>query len=98
MGAQNVILTLGRAGWVACIEGNLLKGVIDANPNGFDIGAGDAMMAGLALGLTREYSWSDTLTFATRVAAASTYCKVSGEIVLDEVYNSPACQIERLQA
>jgi len=85
-GAQNVIVTLGRDGWVAKIGERYLRGRMEPNPNGFDVGAGDAMMAGLANALDRGLPLVESLQFATKVAAASTYCGTSGDIVLDKVH------------
>jgi fructose-1-phosphate kinase PfkB-like protein len=94
MGAQNAVLTFGRDGWIACVDGKYLQCRIDANSDGFDIGAGDAMMAGLLFGLEAGDSWTDILQFATRVAAASTYCRSAGEIIVEKIYNSPPCLIQ----
>ncbi|MBI3699114.1 MAG: hypothetical protein HY242_01535 [Afipia sp.] len=93
-GAQNAIVTLGRAGWIACVDGAYFCCSIDANTDGFDIGAGDAMTAGLLHGLQRGYSWAETLKFATRVAAASTYCRSAGEISFERVHSLPDCRIQ----
>jgi len=95
-GAENVLITLGREGWVAYIDGKYLRCNISANESGFDIGAGDAMMAGLLHYLHAGFGWSDTLEYATRLAAASTYCRSSGELLSDRVQQSPSCSINAL--
>jgi tagatose 6-phosphate kinase len=93
-GAENAIITLGKYGWVAHIEGVRLKCQIDANLEGFDIGAGDAMTAGLAHALNVGYRWKEALQFATKVAAASTYCQSAGEVAVEKIGSAPACNIE----
>lgn len=86
-GVRNVIVTLGRKGWVANIAGEYLQAVIEPNPDGFDIGAGDAMMAALAHALSNGSHLAESMEFATKIAAASTYCRSAGEVVLDSDLN-----------
>jgi len=93
-GAQNAIITLGKYGWTAFIDGVRLRCRIDANLDGFDIGAGDAMTAALAHGLSMGYCWQETLQFATKVASASTYCRSSGEVAVEKIESAPPCSID----
>jgi fructose-1-phosphate kinase PfkB-like protein len=93
-GAANAVITDGRRGWNACIEGRFLKCSIEPNLRGFDVGAGDAMLAGLARGLSNGLSMDDTLHFATRLAAASTFIRGAGDVLLEEVDRPHGCLIE----
>lgn len=95
-GAQNVLVTLGRDGWVGYVDGNYLKCSISPNQNGYDIGAGDAMMAGILHYLRSDYRWNDTLEYATKIAAVSSYAPSSGEIDLAKLHQSPPCSISLL--
>ncbi len=95
-GAQNALVTSGREGWIAFVDGHYLRGAIEPNPKGFDIGAGDAMTAGILHYLNAGYSLVETLQFATKVAAASTFCRSSGEVDEDKIYAFPPCLIEEL--
>jgi fructose-1-phosphate kinase PfkB-like protein len=93
-GASNAIITNGRRGWNACIGGRFLKCSIEPNVRGFDVGAGDAMLAGLACGLSNGLTMDDTLHFASRLAAASTFIRGAGDVLLEEVDRPRGCLIE----
>ena len=94
-GSKNAILTRGRVGWVANIEGQYFRCDISPNDRGYDIGAGDAMMAGLMYGLSMEMEWKMLLAYATKVAESSTYRKSAGEVSKEALKNTFNSSIEQ---
>jgi tagatose 6-phosphate kinase len=79
IGAQAVVVSLGSDGLLALSGDGCwhldAADVAVSNPTG----AGDAVVAGLALGLVRGWTWPDRLRHAAALGAATTVTPVAGE-------------------
>ncbi|HEY2280885.1 MAG TPA: PfkB family carbohydrate kinase [Streptosporangiaceae bacterium] len=83
-GAESVVVSLGPAGLYADTPAGSWRAasapVEAANPTG----AGDAVTAGLALGLVRGQPWPDRLRAAVALGAAAVLAPVAGEFHADD--------------
>jgi tagatose 6-phosphate kinase len=82
-GAGAVVVSLGAAGLLAVTS----EGIWQASPPGpaagNPTGAGDAAVAGLALGLVLRQGWADQLRHAVALGTAAVAEPVAGAISLD---------------
>jgi tagatose 6-phosphate kinase len=78
-GPQAVVVTLGAGGlWAVTADGSwqaVPPGEVRGNPTG----AGDAVAAGLVLGLVEGRPWEERLRHAVALGAASVAAPVAGE-------------------
>lgn len=77
-GAAAVVVSLGRAGSVAVTPDGSWRVSHDAVPGGNPVGAGDALVAGLALGVRDD--WPTALRRASGLAMASVLATSAGQV------------------
>ena len=70
-GAQNVVVSLGAAGVLFASSAGCERMRSPAVPIRSKVGAGDSMVAGLTLGLARNYSLRDAVRFGIAAGAAA---------------------------
>jgi tagatose 6-phosphate kinase len=82
-GSEAVVVSMGQAGLLAVTSEGSWHAVphpVAGNPTG----AGDAVVAGLARGLTLGWPWAERLRHAAALGAATTAAAVAGEFGQDE--------------
>ncbi|MFE6646732.1 PfkB family carbohydrate kinase [Nocardioides sp. NPDC057772] len=75
-----VVLTRGRRGLIACVDGQCWAVRAPDGIAGNPTGAGDAAAAGLARGLAHGRPWPETLRDAAALGAAAVAAPIAGEI------------------
>lgn len=83
-GAQAVVVSLGEDGLLAVTGGRAWWARPRAVTGGNPTGAGDAVVAGLALGLAEGRGWPDRLRQAAALGAATAAAPVAGEFSLED--------------
>ncbi|WP_308250211.1 1-phosphofructokinase family hexose kinase [Sphaerisporangium fuscum] len=91
-GAESVVVSMGAEGLVAVTPDGSWRARMPYAVHGNPTGAGDALVAGLALGLAGETPWPDRLRTAAALGAAAVATPVAGEIDF-EVYRNIHPQI-----
>ncbi|GII03217.1 1-phosphofructokinase family hexose kinase [Planobispora takensis] len=94
-GAGSVVVSLGADGLLAVTPEGAWRAAMPYRVEGNPTGAGDALVAGLALGLAEGTPWPDRLRRAAALGAAAVAAPVAGDIdgdVLREV--EPGIRIE----
>ncbi|GIH89478.1 1-phosphofructokinase family hexose kinase [Planobispora siamensis] len=94
-GAGSVVVSLGADGLLAVTPEGAWRAAMPYRVEGNPTGAGDALVAGLALGLVEGDPWPDRLRRAAALGAAAVAAPVAGDIdadVLREV--EPGIRIE----
>ncbi|WP_405144621.1 1-phosphofructokinase family hexose kinase [Sphaerisporangium sp. NBC_01403] len=91
-GAESVVVSMGADGLVAVTPEGSWRARMPYQVNGNPTGAGDALVAGLALGLVRGTPWPERLRTAAALGAAAVATPVAGEIDL-EVYRTISTEI-----
>lgn len=86
-GAESVVVSMGSDGLVAVTPDGSWRARMPYPVHGNPTGAGDALVAGLALGLARGTPWPDRLRTAAALGAAAVATPVAGEIDF-EVYQA----------
>ncbi|GAA3444083.1 1-phosphofructokinase family hexose kinase [Planomonospora venezuelensis] len=79
-GAGAVVVSLGADGLLAVTPGGTWRAALPYRVEGNPTGAGDALVAGLALGLVEGAPWPDRLRRAAALGAAAVAAPVAGEI------------------
>ncbi|GAA4572523.1 1-phosphofructokinase family hexose kinase [Planotetraspora kaengkrachanensis] len=94
-GAESVVVSLGARGALAVTPGGSWRARMPREITGNPTGAGDALVAGLALGLVEATPWPDRLRRATALGAAAVAAPLAGDVDPD-VYLAlhPAIGIE----
>ncbi|GAT66468.1 1-phosphofructokinase [Planomonospora sphaerica] len=82
-GAGAVVVSLGAGGLLAVTSEGSWRAAMPYRVEGNPTGAGDALVAGLALGLVEGSSWPDRLRRAAALGAAAVAAPVAGEIDAD---------------
>jgi tagatose 6-phosphate kinase len=82
-GAQAVVVSLGEHGLLAVTGDGIWRAWPQAMARGNPTGAGDAVVAGLALGLAEDRPWPDRLRQAAALGAATAAAPVAGEFSPD---------------
>src|SRR5690606_14944648 len=77
-GAGSVVVSLGAAGLLAVTEVGTFRARMPYAVEGNPTGAGDALVAGLALGLVSACPWPDRLRRAAALGAAAVAAPVAG--------------------
>jgi tagatose 6-phosphate kinase len=84
-GAAAVVVSLGRAGLLACTSDGCWRAVSEQAPAGSNpTGAGDAVVAALARGLLLGQDWPERLQHAAALGSAAAAAPVAGEFGLDD--------------
>ncbi|GII57125.1 sugar kinase [Planotetraspora thailandica] len=78
-GAQAVVVSLGAEGSLAVTSGGAWRARVPHDVVGNPTGAGDALVAGLALGLVEGTPWPDRLRRATALGSAAVAAPVAGD-------------------
>lgn len=79
LGAQAAVVSLGPDGLLAATGTGRWQVAAPEVPVSNPTGAGDAVVAGLALGLARGWSWPDRLRHAAALGAATVATPVAGQ-------------------
>lgn len=82
-GAQVVVISLGPDGLIAITPHGAWRAAPPQRVSGNPIGAGDAAMAALAMGVVANQPWPDVLREAVACSAAAVHAPVAGEIDID---------------
>nr|WP_248965014.1 PfkB family carbohydrate kinase [Sphaerisporangium perillae] len=91
-GAESVVVSMGADGLVAVTPDGSWRARMPYKVPGNPTGAGDALVAGLALGLARNTPWPERLRTAAALGAAAVATPVAGEIHFD-VYRTIRTEI-----
>lgn len=91
LGAQNVLISLGKDGAVARIEESTYRIRVPNIPICSSVGSGDALMAGLLWAYRLNLSWEERLRLAMGVALSSTRFISSGHI--DNLFSLDATSV-----
>jgi tagatose 6-phosphate kinase len=83
-GAGAVVVSLGAGGLLAVTGDGLWRVTQPCQVAGNPTGAGDAVVAGLALGLVLGRPWSERLRQAVALGHATAVARVAGEFSLDD--------------
>lgn len=78
-GARSVVVTLGRSGLIALTPEGAFRVTQPAN-KGNPVGAGDVLVAVIAIGLARRHRWREILREAAAAAAASVEQPFAGQL------------------
>ncbi|MGW4663850.1 1-phosphofructokinase family hexose kinase [Streptosporangium sandarakinum] len=78
-GAESVVVSLGADGLLAVTPGGAWRAAMPYRVAGNPTGAGDALVAGLALGLVEGTPWPDRLRRAAALGAAAVAAPVAGD-------------------
>jgi tagatose 6-phosphate kinase len=78
-GAESVVVSLGAGGALAVTPGGSWRAHMPREISGNPTGAGDALVAGLALGLVEATPWPDRLRRATALGAAAVAAPLAGD-------------------
>lgn len=73
-GIEIVAVSLGRDGVLVAHESGVYQGITPDIPVVNTVGCGDSMVAGFAVGLSREENISDTIRLAVAVSTANALC------------------------
>jgi tagatose 6-phosphate kinase len=92
-GAQAVVVSLGGHGLLAVTKDGTWRAWPRITVSGNPTGAGDAVVAGLALGLAEDRPWPDRLRQAAALGAATAAAPVAGEFS-PEGYEQALAEIE----
>ncbi|WP_084961748.1 1-phosphofructokinase family hexose kinase [Thermoactinospora rubra] len=79
LGAASVVVSLGEEGLFAATGEGAFRVRLPYRIEGNPTGAGDALVAGLALGLAEGTAWPDTLRRAAALGAAAVAAPVAGD-------------------
>ncbi|MFF5211728.1 1-phosphofructokinase family hexose kinase [Streptosporangium sp. NPDC000396] len=79
-GAESVVVSLGADGLLAVTPEGAWRAAMPYRVEGNPTGAGDALVAGLALGLVEGMPWPDRLRRAAALGAAAVAAPVAGEV------------------
>ncbi|GAA4587502.1 1-phosphofructokinase family hexose kinase [Planotetraspora phitsanulokensis] len=79
-GAESVVVSLGAHGALAVTPGGSWRAHMPREVAGNPTGAGDALVAGLALGLVEATPWPDRLRRATALGAAAVAAPLAGDV------------------
>lgn len=82
MGARASVVSLGPDGLAAAADGECWEAAAPEVITGNASGAGDAAVAGLAMGLVRGWQWPDTLRHAVALGSAAVHTPAAGEVDL----------------
>ncbi|MFI7450557.1 1-phosphofructokinase family hexose kinase [Nonomuraea sp. NPDC049714] len=82
-GAEAVVVSMGSAGLLAVTAEGTLRARMPYKVEGNPTGAGDSLVAGLALGLVEPSSWHDMLRTAAALGAAAVASPVAGDFDRD---------------
>ncbi|MGW0478524.1 1-phosphofructokinase family hexose kinase [Nonomuraea sp. NPDC003214] len=82
-GAEAVVVSQGEAGLLAVTAGGVLRARMPYKVDGNPTGAGDALVAGLALGLVERSPWPEQLRRAAALGAAAVAAPVAGDFDRD---------------
>jgi tagatose 6-phosphate kinase len=97
LGARNVVVSCGAAGLLAITEEGCWRAVSPEVVAGNPTGAGDALVAALAVGAIRQAPWPDRLRDGVARSAAAVASAVAGEIDLPTCARlAPQIVVERL--
>jgi tagatose 6-phosphate kinase len=92
LGAQAVVVSLGAEGVLAVTDEGAFRARLPYKIDGNPTGAGDALVAGLALGLAEGTAWPERLRLAASLGAAAVAAPVAGDF--DEaVYGEISAEI-----
>lgn len=80
LGARDVVVSLGRDGLLAVTDGGSWRARPSHPVSGNPTGAGDALVAALAVGLRDGSRWSDRLREAVAVSTSAVATPVAGDI------------------
>lgn len=83
MGADVVVTSMGNSGALASFDNSVVRVRPPTVEALEEAGAGDSMVAGLAVGLARGYSMEETLQLATAAASASVLRRGMGSFKAD---------------
>ena len=98
-GAGAVVVSLGPGGLLAVTGDGLWRATQPRMMAGNPTGAGDAVVAGLTLGLVLGRPWSERLRQAVALGYAAAAARVAGEFVLDDYERAMAeATVTRLEA
>jgi 1-phosphofructokinase family hexose kinase len=84
-GVRLVVISLGEEGFVASWDGTLYRGAVPENRCLNDVGAGDCLVGGLAVGITRGLDRLETLKLAAACGAAKVLREETGLVTNDDV-------------
>ena len=91
-GAESVVVSLGADGLLAVTGEGTFRARMPYTVRGNPTGAGDSLVAGLALGLAESTPWPDRLRRAAALGAAAVAAPVAGDFDRD-VYAAVLPQI-----
>ncbi|WP_327087643.1 1-phosphofructokinase family hexose kinase [Nonomuraea sp. NBC_01738] len=78
-GAKSVVVSMGERGLLAVTPDGTFRARMPYNVEGNPTGAGDALVAGLALGLVERTPWPERLRRAAALGAAAVAAPVAGD-------------------
>ncbi|WP_449060447.1 PfkB family carbohydrate kinase [Planomonospora algeriensis] len=82
-GAEAVVVSLGAGGLLAVTSEGSWRAAMPYRVEGNPTGAGDALVAGLALGLVEDFPWPDRLRRAAALGAAAVAAPIAGDVDAD---------------
>jgi tagatose 6-phosphate kinase len=98
-GVRLVLISLGREGFVASWDGALYRAAMPDNPCLNDVGAGDCLVGGLAVGLMRGLDRAETLKLAAACGAAKVLREETGLVTAGDVERLlPGMVVEAVQS
>lgn len=96
-GISLVTISLGKEGALVAAEDSVYKVSVPSVKTVNTVGCGDSMMAGFAVGLSRNYSMEKTLRFAAAVSVANAMQEQTGFIRMEDVLETmPLIKIEKI--
>ncbi|MCA2224435.1 1-phosphofructokinase family hexose kinase [Nonomuraea aurantiaca] len=82
-GAESVVVSMGADGLLAVTPEGIFRARMPYKVKGNPTGAGDSLVAGLALGLVERSPWPERLTRAAALGAAAVAAPVAGDFDRD---------------
>jgi tagatose 6-phosphate kinase len=82
-GAESVVVSMGADGLLAVTPEGIFRARMPYKVEGNPTGAGDSLVAGLALGLVERSPWPERLTRAAALGAAAVAAPVAGDFDRD---------------
>ncbi|MEU4232521.1 1-phosphofructokinase family hexose kinase [Nonomuraea sp. NPDC026600] len=82
-GAESVVVSMGAEGLLAVTPEGIFRARMPYKVEGNPTGAGDSLVAGLALGLVERSPWPERLTRAAALGAAAVAAPVAGDFDRD---------------
>ena len=77
-GIEIVAVSLGKEGVIVAAENEIYKGTTPDIKTVNTVGCGDSMVAGFAVGMSRDYSLAETIRLAVAISTANALTEMTG--------------------